>query len=158
MLDKYTLITITIIIIKIMKGVKKLASIKYSRQRESIRKFLISRKDHPSADTIYDNVRKEDPKISLATVYRNLTLLEELGEVMRIRVEGGADRFDGNADPHNHFICTRCQSVIDLEMDNIDFIKDVAAKNFDGIIERYVTNFYGLCGRCKEREDKKMHL
>ena len=59
-------------------------ALKYSRQREAIKTFLSTRKDHPTADAVYMQVRKEFPNISLGTVYRNLTLLSELGEVAKI--------------------------------------------------------------------------
>ena len=81
---------------------------KYSRQRECIRDFLIHRIDHPTAETIYMNVRETFPKISLGTVYRNLSLLSELGEIQKISTGIGPDRFDGNTAPHYHFICQKC--------------------------------------------------
>ena len=96
-------------------------ALKYSRQRESIKSFLLSRYDHPTADTIYINVRKEFPNISLGTVYRNLALLTELGEVIKITTEG-ADRFDAHVEPHSHFICRRCHDVLDIPIKNVDFI------------------------------------
>ena len=55
----------------------------YSRQRESIKEFLSTRKDHPTADTIYMNIRKQFPNISLGTIYRNLNLLSDIGEITR---------------------------------------------------------------------------
>ena len=58
--------------------------LKYSRQRESIKKFLMTRTDHPTAETIYENLRKEYPKISLGTIYRNLSLLTDIGEIQTI--------------------------------------------------------------------------
>ena len=78
-------------------------ALKYSRQRESIKRFLMSRYDHPTADTIYLHVREEFPNISLGTVYRNLSLLTELGEIIKITTDG-PDRFDGNVKPHSHFL------------------------------------------------------
>ena len=66
-------------------------SLKHSRQRDSIIEFLSTRKDHPTADTVYMNVRQSFPNISLGTVYRNLTLLADMGEILRIRVGDGAD-------------------------------------------------------------------
>ncbi|MGI6007212.1 MAG: Fur family transcriptional regulator [Ruminococcus sp.] len=125
-----------------------MAALKYSRQRESIKEFLMTRKDHPTADTIYENIRMIYPNVSLGTIYRNLSLLENIGDICRITVENGPDRFDSNTNHHHHFICRRCHSVTDLEMENIDYIKEVASQNFDGVIERYVTNFYGLCKDC----------
>ena len=74
-----------------------MANLKRSKQRECIKAFLATRTDHPTADTIYMNIRQEFPNISLGTVYRNLALLSDLGEIMKITTDGGADRFDGNA-------------------------------------------------------------
>ena len=70
-------------------------AIKYSRQRESIKKYLASTKEHPTADTVYTHVKKDFPNISLGTVYRNLNLLTELGEALKISTPDGGDRFDG---------------------------------------------------------------
>ena len=98
----------------------------YSRQRESIKDFLSTRKDHPTADTIYMNIRKQFPNISLGTIYRNLNLLSDIGEITRLTTGDGCDHYDFNTAPHNHFVCTRCHSVLDLEMDSIDDIVEVA--------------------------------
>lgn len=126
-------------------------ALKYSRQRESIRDFLATRKDHPTADSVYEGIREVCPNISLGTVYRNLALLEDIGAIIKISTGTGADRYDGNLTPHNHFVCTKCHSVIDLEMENIDHIKEVASKDFDGMIESYITHFYGICGNCTNK-------
>lgn len=125
-----------------------MAALKYSRQRESIKEFLAARTDHPTADTVYTNLRKTFPNISLGTVYRNLSLLSDMGEIIKISTGDGADRFDGRTAPHNHFVCRQCHRVIDLDMENIDSIMDVAGKNFAGSIDHYVVNFYGVCGDC----------
>ena len=97
-------------------------TLKYSRQREAIKDFLMTRNDHPTADVVYSNVRTEFPNISLGTVYRNLTLLADLGEIARLRVGDGVDHFDADTSPHYHFVCSDCGSVIDSEMDSIDSI------------------------------------
>lgn len=123
-------------------------ALKYSRQREVIKDFLHTRKDHPTADVVYSNVRQQYPNISLGTVYRNLTLLSEMGEIQRLRVGDGVDHFDADTSPHNHFICTECGSVIDLMMEDISRITEVAGRSFDGRIDGHVTYFYGLCGNC----------
>ena len=70
-----------------------MSTLKYSRQRESIKVCLQGRKDHPTADMLYTDVRKEFPNISLGTVYRNLSLLSELGEIKRLTTGDGPDRF-----------------------------------------------------------------
>lgn len=123
----------------------------HSKQREAILDFLATRKDHPTADVVYMNVRKQLPNISLGTVYRNLTLLSDNGEILRLRVGDGTDHFDADVSLHYHFICKECGSVLDLEMDNIDAINGIAAQNFDGEIEGHCTYFYGLCGNCTNK-------
>lgn len=130
-------------------------TLKYSRQRESIKEFMQSRCDHPTADTVYENIRSVYPNISLGTVYRNLSLLAEIGELKRITTEGSADRFDFNTAPHNHFICNKCHKVIDLDMETIDHIKDVAAKNFNGTVDGYTVYFHGLCEDCNNEKNQK---
>ena len=127
--------------------------LKYSRQRESIKKFLMTRTDHPTAETIYENLRKEYPKISLGTVYRNLSLLTDIGEIQTISTGVGPDRFDGNAQPHYHFICKRCGRVLDLKMQGLEHINLLAQHEFSGSIEEHTVFFYGHCEECvKEKK------
>lgn len=123
-------------------------NLKYSKQREVIKNFLMTRKDHPTADTVYMHVQQELPNISLGTVYRNLSLLADIGEIKRLRVGDGIDHFDADTSPHYHFVCTDCGAVVDLEMDNIDHILSVAGMNFAGQINGHVTYFYGSCEKC----------
>ena len=78
-----------------------MAALKYSRQRESIKNYLLSTNEHPSADIVYQHVREDFPNISLGTVYRNLKLLTEIGEAVKISSPDGIDRFDGFIQPHN---------------------------------------------------------
>ena len=78
--------------------------IKYSRQREAIVQYLTGRTDHPSAESVYQALRQTHPNISLGTVYRNLGVLEENGQLMRIPMDNGSDRFDPNVVPHYHFL------------------------------------------------------
>ena len=126
--------------------------LKYSRQRESIKKFLMTRTDHPTAEMIYENLRKEYPKISLGTVYRNLSLLSDIGEIQTISTGVGPDRFDGNAKPHYHFICKHCGQVIDLKMQGLEHINLLAQHEFPGIIEGHSVFFYGSCEECMRQE------
>ncbi|EOT22469.1 hypothetical protein C805_03318 [Eubacterium sp. 14-2] len=128
---------------------------KYSRQRESIREFLADCCEHPTAETVYMNVKKEFPNISLGTVYRNLSLLTELGEIRKISTGIGPDRFDGNTSPHYHVLCTGCGSVMDLKMENIDHINIIAGNEFEGRIHGHITYFLGTCRDCMEKEKNK---
>ncbi len=128
-------------------------ALKHSKQRDMIKDFLMSRKDHPTADIVYMNVRLQQPNISLGTVYRNLTLLADIGEIQRLRLGDGVDHFDADISQHYHFICNDCGAVIDLEMDSISSITDVARKNFDGHIAGHVTHFYGSCSHCMKQKN-----
>ena len=127
-------------------------ALKHSKQRDMIMTFLMYRKDHPTADVVYMNVRQQYPNISLGTVYRNLTLLADLGEIARLRVGDGVDHFDADTSPHYHFVCRECDSVTDLEMDSIDHIIQTASSNFDGHIEGHFTYFYGTCPHCRAKQ------
>ena len=126
--------------------------LKYSKQRESIKNFLVTRYDHPTAETVYLNIRKEFPNISLGTVYRNLNLLAEIGEIQKLSPGIGPDRFDGNPAPHYHFICRHCGCVMDLTVSGLDHINILAGQDFDGEIEWHITYFYGACPYCKASE------
>lgn len=125
-------------------------NLKHSRQREAIKDFLMTRYDHPTADVVYSNLRNEFPNISLGTVYRNLTLLSDLGEILKLNMGDGVDHFDGNVAPHFHFICTSCHSVIDLGLDKdaLKGIDEVAGRDFDGKITGHTAHFFGLCSSC----------
>lgn len=126
--------------------------LKKSKQRDAILSYLSTRKDHPTADTVYMNVRKEMPNISLGTVYRNLTLLSELGTIQKLNMGGTLpDRFDPNPVPHYHFICTECSSVIDFDLETMNTIDEIVDAHFDGHIEGHVTYFYGLCKHCMDK-------
>lgn len=126
---------------------------KYSRQREAIREYLMHTKEHPTADTVYMNIRAIYPNISLGTVYRNLNLLAQKGEILKINCQDGCERYDANVRPHYHFLCTRCGKVDDLEMESIEHINKIAGADFKGKIEGHVTYFYGICPDCLNNEE-----
>lgn len=119
----------------------------------------MTRTDHPTAETIYENLRKEYPKISLGTVYRNLSLLTDIGEIQTISTGIGPDRFDGNVLPHYHFICKHCGQVMDLNVQQLDHINLLAQHDFPGVIEGHRVFFYGSCAACIGRKNSfKMGL
>ncbi len=131
-----------------------MATLKYSRQRESIKEYLNSTLEHPTADTVYLHVKQEYPNISLGTVYRNLNLLADIGEVNKITTPHGGDRFDGHTHPHYHFCCTACGCVIDLDLKELESVNKEVEKNFDGIIEGHTMMFYGTCSDCLKNPTK----
>ena len=129
-----------------------MAAIKYSRQREAIKEYLMSTSDHPTADSVYLHVKEEFPRISLGTVYRNLNLLADIGEIIKITTPNGGDRFDGNTEPHYHVLCTECGEIQDLKMDVLNSVNQAADENYCGKIKSHTTLFYGICENCLKRK------
>ncbi len=121
---------------------------KYSRQREQIKAYLYSCKDHPTADNVYSAMRRQFPNISLGTVYRNLTLLARQGEITKLSLGDGGDRFDYDTSPHYHFVCRQCGSVTDFPLAADELSSSFTNLSFDGKIEGQVTYFYGICASC----------
>lgn len=130
-----------------------MAGIKYSRQREAVLLYLRSTKSHPTADKVYREIRKEFPKVSLGTVYRNLNLLAEQGEILRLNCGDGVEHFDATTEPHNHFACRTCGAVMDLPMVEFDCLDDKMQVDFPGQIEGYEIYFYGTCEKCVRLSD-----
>lgn len=123
-------------------------TLKYSRQRESIKASLMERRDHPTADAIYTSIREEFPNISLGTVYRNLNLLVDLGEIQRLSCGDGTDHFDYDTSPHYHYVCKKCGSIVDLPMVTATKLEEEATSYVEGTIEGHSVFFYGVCGNC----------
>ena len=130
-------------------------TLKYSRQREAIKAYLASTKRHPTADVVYSHVQEEFPHISLGTVYRNLNLLAELGEIRKITTPDGADRFDGDVSQHYHVICSECGKIFDLDMKMQDSLNQLADHSFSGTIHSHTALFYGICEECEKTPAQK---
>lgn len=126
--------------------------LKKSRQRDAILANLQNRCDHPTADMIYMDIRKEIPNISLGTVYRNLSLLTDHGMIIKLSVDGKAERFDACTENHYHFICQECGNVDDLPALVIPGIHEAAQKNFSGKITGHRALFYGVCECCLSKK------
>ncbi len=120
-----------------------------TKQREAILKYLKDTKSHPTADMIYDVVRKEIPRISKGTVYRNLKILKESGQVSELKLEDTVARYEGRKEKHYHFRCEQCGRVFDVDEPvdrNID--KRVAKRTGFKVI-RHQLEFRGLCKDCQ---------
>lgn len=96
--------------------VLKKVGLKATPQRVAVLKEL-SKKTHPTMDEIYENIKKENPSISLATVYKNVNILRDTGLVIEINIPSKKMRYDYLATPHIHIICTNCGHVEDLDYD-----------------------------------------
>ena len=127
-------------------------TLKYSRQRESIKACLMSRHDHPTADAVYTSIRKEFPNISLGTVYRNLNLLVDLGEIHRVSVGDGKDHFDADTSSHYHFVCRQCGSITDLPLEPFADLEAKAQNCANGRVESHSMDFFGVCRDCMARD------
>ena len=123
-----------------------MAGIKHSRQRDAIINELCSRTDHPTAETLYWSLKEDFPNLSLGTVYRNLGLLCDDGSIIKISVDG-ADRYDGNAKPHCHFLCRSCKEMSDVH--NVSPFSETLITSVNGEIENYSLTLFGVCGNCK---------
>ena len=126
---------------------------KYSGQRAAILEELQALRTHPTAAELHSRVRQRMPNISLGTVYRNLALLCEEGEVQRISPGDGTDHYDAVTSPHDHFSCTGCGRLLDLDLSPLPDLDALAEQVCGGRVERHSLIFYGLCGSCTaERE------
>lgn len=121
-----------------------------SRQRDRILEILHGTKSHPTADSIYIELKSEFPDLSLGNVYRNLNILMDQGLIQRLDFGSTFNRFDGNPRIHSHFICEKCGAVSDLDIDleKETGILELVNKDSGRKVSRYKLDFYGICDRC----------
>ncbi len=124
---------------------------KGSQQREIILEELRKLKSHPRSDELYLLVRQRLPHISLATVYRNLDRLQHEGLALEIYC-GDFVRYDGNALPHDHFMCRDCRRVWDLDLGLADPPEATPRLESGFQIEGRYTIYHGLCADCRQQE------
>lgn len=129
-----------------------------TKQRKLILECLGRTKSHPTAVELYDQVRKELPRISLGTVYRNLDILCSQGLARRIETSGGGNRFDATVDDHVHIICTNCGIVRDVETD-----PGVSPENLVNTEKKVESGFritgaridiLGICPECQKKQEE----
>ena len=119
------------------------------KKRDAILEYLRSTKAHPSAETIYTDLKQQIPDLAMGTVYRNLTLFKEQGLVSSVATVKGVERFDGNTNPHVHFICQSCDAVIDLmEMEVPKALSQAAEAACGGNVNECQLSFTGRCRGC----------
>lgn len=121
-----------------------------SRQRDTMLRVLRGTKSHPTADWIYEQVKREIPNVSLGTVYRNLRMLKEAGEIIELDFGAAQSRFDGNPEPHYHFVCLSCGRVLDVDMPVKRGLDEEARESSDHQVLGHRLEFYGTCSRCLE--------
>ena len=123
-------------------------TMKHSKQRDAIITLLRSVKSHPSAEWLHVNLKDDFPSLSLATVYRNLNLLCELGLVRKIEVGDGTVRFDGHTENHYHFLCSGCKSVIDVSESELSDINSLIEDKYHVKVDTHSIVFFGKCREC----------
>ncbi len=119
---------------------------RYSRQREHILRIVKGRTDHPTADMVYETARREDPTISIGTVYRDLKVLEKGNQITSIETTDTRLHYDGNTEPHCHYVCTRCATIYDI----FDMPAMPDAIESIGTIDEVKCVIYGVCNKCRD--------
>lgn len=133
------------------KWIQKL-DYKVTRQRERIARVFFQRGGHMTADELFDEVRKGDPRLSLATVYRTLNLLCESGLAVSHQFGEGFSHFEVNAHDqahHDHLICTGCSKIEEFFNEKIERLQDQVASQHQFIVTSHRLELYGLCRRCQ---------
>ena len=120
-------------------------------QRQIVLQAVRSLHDHPTADSVYAVIAAEHPSISKATVYRNLNQLAVQGEILRVPVPTGADRFDFYTQEHYHVRCTECGNVYDVFMPPISDLLDRVTDSSDVELTHYDILFEGVCAACRNK-------
>lgn len=127
-------------------------STKHFRKRDAILTYLRSTTTHPSAEMVFTQLKPQIPDLSMGTVYRNLNLFKTQGLAISVATVKGVERFDGNTDPHVHFICSECDAVIDLmDMQVPESLKAVAEISCGGQVDGCQLSFTGICQNCLEQ-------
>ena len=144
-----------IIVISFGKGnnIMITGKLKHSRQRDAIMSILKNTNAHPSAEWVYNEVKKDFPNISLATVYRNLNLLLSTGELIRLDVGTGTEHYDADIENHYHFVCGECGSIIDLDSPQLTEIDRTVEKDTGFEVDNHSLLFYGMCQNCKKAKN-----
>jgi len=126
-----------------------------SKQREAILRVLKRTSSHPTADWVYEQVRKEIPNISLGTVYRNLKLLKQEGKVLELDLAGTVSRFEANARNHHHFRCEQCGRIFDVA-EPVDGESDERVARKTGFkVSYHRLEFRGLCKDCQSEMGRR---
>lgn len=127
-------------------------------QRQVILEELGKVTSHPTANEVYDMVRKRLPRIGLGTVYRNLELMAESGIVLKLEVGGTQKRFDATVAPHYHIRCISCGKVDDIDMPVIVDIEKTAADLSQYQILGHHIEFSGICSTCNNSDSEEADL
>ncbi|MDR1773853.1 MAG: transcriptional repressor [Clostridioides sp.] len=144
-------------IFEVLKDKLKATGFKITPQRRAVIEVMINNSElHLSSEEIYDLVRKDCPEIGLATVYRTMQLLDEVGAISKLNLDDGCVRYElnlheGNAHNHHHLICKNCGKIIEVKDDLLDSIERQIEDVYDFKITDHEVKFYGMCNNCKDK-------
>lgn len=120
-------------------------------QRIAILKTFLHSNEHPSVEQVHEQVKTSFPTTSLATVYKTVNLLKNVGEILEIGFSDGRNRYDGNKPyPHPHLICTICKSIIDPEVTLLDQMTAEIEKTSGYRVLSHQVEFFGICPKCQK--------
>lgn len=142
--------------LKHLMAVLKRRRCRLTPQRLAILGQVARSEGHPSIEEIYERLKGDFPTMSIATVYKTVTLLKELGEVLELSFpEEGVKRYDGAKPyPHPHLICVRCRKILDPEIGNLTPLVETAGRLTGFRILSHRLDLYGLCPDCQAREQE----
>lgn len=131
----------------------KSLGLRLTPQRLAIIRLVAESEGHPSTEEIYERIKADFPTISPATVYKIMSLLKGLGEVLELGFPDGVNRYDGNKPyPHPHAICLRCRKILDLDLGSLEPVLEAANKESGFRILSHRVDFFGLCPDCQAKE------
>jgi Fur family peroxide stress response transcriptional regulator len=120
-------------------------------QRLAVLKVLSSSDLHPSVEAVYQQIKAVFPTTSLATVYKIVTILKEMGEVLELGFPDDSNRYDGKRPyPHPHLICNKCKTIVDAETPHADSALNQLGDETGYRIVAHRFDFYGICPRCQK--------
>lgn len=123
--------------------------LKVTSQRLAICKFILSRKDHPTAEQIYQELRTEHPTISLGTIYKNLNLLKELGLIQELGFKEGSVRYDPDMELHVNMVCSNCGKISDYKAENVEKLWSAIISDLRVNPKGQRIDIYYECDDCK---------
>ncbi|CAK8714886.1 Ferric uptake regulation protein [Candidatus Electronema halotolerans] len=122
-----------------------------TNQREVILEEIAKYKGHPTADLLYERVRKKLPRISLATVYRNLEILSKAGKIRKLEISGRQKRFDRELEEHNHICCVQCHRIDNIHIAPEQMLASGSEQKTGYKIFGWRVEFFGICPECQEK-------
>jgi Fur family peroxide stress response transcriptional regulator len=122
-----------------------------TKQKKVILDVLRGTMSHPSADWVYEEAQKIVPDISLGTVYRNLNILRDMGEILELNYGSTYSRYDGNPENHYHFFCQGCSRLFDVSIPVYQGLDKMVMDTTGFAVKHHRMEFYGLCEECKKQ-------